>query len=202
MPYFSSGAKLPPTGSPTVPYLQTAFMAVANPSPPSLLPSHFAPLADPVLNTNATMPALVSRLPVLPPLDFSLDNRSTRQTIATPARSTPNATSPIARFSSTDSTSKAFSLLLPILSNSRTHAALVSFLDWPSTLALLNSCKDFRSLFDLFPEIRDMILSRYVPGYAFAVASRDHQRVYNVPISLQDLTLLGTSLLTPYDIHV
>jgi len=71
-------------------------------------------------------------------------------------------------------------------------AAIISYLDWFELHPLFITCKAFR---DLFREssLRDVVLSRYVPGYIHCLRTRDVKYFQDVQISIHDLDLLRTS---------
>lgn len=73
----------------------------------------------------------------------------------------------------------------------RVLSSLVSHLDWPDLLSLLNTCSHCRNIF-LEPSLREVILSRLVPGYADALRLRDPTNYHDLPVSLHDLDLLRT----------
>ncbi|KAF7773353.1 hypothetical protein Agabi119p4_5520 [Agaricus bisporus var. burnettii] len=68
-------------------------------------------------------------------------------------------------------------------------SSLVAHLDWPDLLSLLNTCSHCRNIF-LAPSLREVILSRLVPGYADALRLRDPTNYHDLPVSLHDLDLL------------
>lgn len=77
----------------------------------------------------------------------------------------------------------------------RVLSSLVAHLHWPDLLSLLNTCCHCRNIF-LEPDLRDAILSRFVPTYADALRFRDTTNYHDLPVSLHDLDLLRMSLLS------
>ncbi|KAF9565409.1 hypothetical protein CPC08DRAFT_189092 [Agrocybe pediades] len=75
-------------------------------------------------------------------------------------------------------------------------AALLAYLDWADAYSLFATCKTFREVLKELP-LRDVVLSRYVPGYAYAMKSRDMSRYHDVPVSIHDLDLLVISQRMP-----
>lgn len=73
-------------------------------------------------------------------------------------------------------------------------SALLGALQWPSFHALISTCRTFRRTFTR-PELRDVIFSRFVPGYSFALGSRQVAEL-SVDITIEDLALFGTSSCT------
>ncbi|KAF9048441.1 hypothetical protein BJ165DRAFT_1525897 [Panaeolus papilionaceus] len=82
-------------------------------------------------------------------------------------------------------------------------SALVAHLDWIDCYPLLITCKALRDLFR-HTALRDAVLSRFVPGYAYALRSRGSNQLHNVQLSIRDLDLLLISqrvALHRYPIH-
>ncbi|KDR79002.1 hypothetical protein GALMADRAFT_94242 [Galerina marginata CBS 339.88] len=75
-------------------------------------------------------------------------------------------------------------------------AALLVHLDWPDVYPLFTTCRSTRDLFRSIP-LRDVVLARYVPGYAHALRARDMIHYHDVPVSLHDLDLLLISQRAP-----
>ncbi|KAL0954899.1 hypothetical protein HGRIS_003832 [Hohenbuehelia grisea] len=66
---------------------------------------------------------------------------------------------------------------------------LLLFLPWTDFLPLANTCRDYRYLLRDLPR-KDIVLSRFVAGYAQAIRERDLQRYRDVKVSIHDLDLL------------
>lgn len=80
---------------------------------------------------------------------------------------------------------------------------LLQFIPWTDLYALLSTCADMRRLWDT-RDIRDVILSHFVPGYSYALRYRDLSNYQDMDISLQDLDLLYISQRVPlhqYPVH-
>jgi hypothetical protein len=72
----------------------------------------------------------------------------------------------------------------------RIFASLLAHLSWRACWALLNTCSGCRDFFSC-PELKDVILSRFVPGYSACVRISDPLRLQTVPVALADLNLLS-----------
>ncbi|KAJ7126871.1 hypothetical protein C8R44DRAFT_779777 [Mycena epipterygia] len=93
--------------------------------------------------------------------------------------------------------------LLAAVMHPRIFTSMLAQLSWRACWVLLNSCRDCRNLFS-YPELKDVILSRFVPGYAACLRISDPLRLQNVPVSLVDLNLLmisQTVILHRYPMH-
>lgn len=73
-------------------------------------------------------------------------------------------------------------------------AAFVSHLDWFELHPLFITCKTLRELFRE-SALRDVVLSRYVPGYTHCLRIRDMNHYQDVQVSIHDLDLLRASAL-------
>ncbi|KAJ7170840.1 hypothetical protein C8R43DRAFT_1231566 [Mycena crocata] len=82
--------------------------------------------------------------------------------------------------------------LLAVLKAPHILASLIAHLGWNACRALLSTCRDFRDFFSC-PELKDVILSRFVPGYAVCLRISDPLRLQIVPVTLADLNLLKVS---------
>ena len=81
-------------------------------------------------------------------------------------------------------------LLLQLVQTPRILAQLLCHLDWVTVYTLLCTCKALHDdLFMSMPHL-DVLLSRFVPGYAYGVRQRDFGLYQDVPISLHELDLL------------
>ncbi|KAH9481579.1 hypothetical protein JR316_0006106 [Psilocybe cubensis] len=81
------------------------------------------------------------------------------------------------------------SSLLALLKNPPILAALLAHMDWVDVYSVLSTCKPLRAIFQ-DPALRDVVLSRFVPGYAYAVRVRDMNQYQDVQVSVHDLDLL------------
>ncbi|KAJ6609205.1 hypothetical protein B0H10DRAFT_2065038 [Mycena sp. CBHHK59/15] len=79
--------------------------------------------------------------------------------------------------------------LLSAAKHSRILASLLEQLSWHASWAFLCTCRDARDLF-FKPELKDAILSRFVPGYSVCLRISDPLRLQNVPVALADLNFL------------
>lgn len=82
------------------------------------------------------------------------------------------------------------SVLLAVLHSPRTLAAFVAFVAWPDLHSLLSTCSSLRTALFAHMPTRDVVLSRFVPGFSFCLAHRDMQFFQDVPITVHDLDLL------------
>lgn len=83
------------------------------------------------------------------------------------------------------------------LKRPRVLICLLQYLPWSDLYALISTCADMRRLWDI-RELRDIILSHYVPEYRYALRHRDLFKCRDIDLSLQDLDLLRwCSLLFP-----
>ena len=81
-------------------------------------------------------------------------------------------------------------LLLQLVRTPRILGHLLGHLDWVDVYPLLCTCKALHDdLFVSMPHL-DVLLSRFVPGYAYSVRQRDFGLYQDVPISLHELDLL------------
>ena len=64
---------------------------------------------------------------------------------------------------------------------------LLELLPWSSFHALICTCRDFRRIYSQ-PELRDVVLSRFVPGYKLCLGNRDVAEL-SVDVTLEDLAL-------------
>ncbi|KAJ7285118.1 hypothetical protein C8J57DRAFT_1170361 [Mycena rebaudengoi] len=82
--------------------------------------------------------------------------------------------------------------LAAALLHPRILASLLSQVGWRACWTLVNTCRNFRNFF-ASSELKDVILSRFVPGYAACLRISDPLRLQNVPVTLTDLHLLTIS---------
>lgn len=75
-----------------------------------------------------------------------------------------------------------------MLNNTVILSRLSAVTPWPSFQALISTCKEFRQIFAR-PELRDVILSRFVPGYKLCLGNRDLAEL-SVDITIEDINLL------------
>jgi hypothetical protein len=75
------------------------------------------------------------------------------------------------------------------LKRPRILASLLHFLPWCDFYVLLSTCTGMRHLWDIH-ELRDVIMSHYVPEFRFALRHRVLSNCRDIDISLQDLDLL------------
>ncbi|KAJ6531919.1 hypothetical protein B0H19DRAFT_1005527 [Mycena capillaripes] len=93
--------------------------------------------------------------------------------------------------------------LLTVMRRPRIFASLLAQLSWRACWALLNTCCGWRDFFS-YSELKDVILSRFVPGYFACLRISDPLRLQNVPVTLADLNLLMISQAVPlhcYPMH-
>lgn len=68
-------------------------------------------------------------------------------------------------------------------------ASLIEYLPWVYFYALTCTCRDFRHILRTF-ELKDIVLSQFVPGYKLCLQHRDMQRFRDVPITISHLDSL------------
>ncbi|KAK7033227.1 MIF4G/MA4-domain-containing protein [Favolaschia claudopus] len=158
-----------------------------------------------------TRPLPPHRLPSLG-LDFSAVDLDTEDSPPTPrsARSRKRSTVPSLRPQpSTRPTATRLTPYTrsPMLLNAIRHrqilASLLAHLSWQAYWSLCSTSRDFRDLF-LFADLRNAILSRFVPGYSACLRISDPIRLQHVPVTLDDLNLLAISQSVPlhrYPMH-
>ncbi|KAH7908339.1 hypothetical protein BJ138DRAFT_1157913 [Hygrophoropsis aurantiaca] len=89
------------------------------------------------------------------------------------------------------------------LRNPRILACLLRFTPWTDFYALVSTSADMRRLWNI-RELRDIILSCYVPSYRHALRQRDLHKFQDVDVTLHDLDLLLISQRIPlhqYPMH-
>lgn len=74
----------------------------------------------------------------------------------------------------------------PVLAN------LLDYLPWAYFYTLTCTCREFRHILRN-PDLKDVVLARYVPGYKLCIGSRDMQRFQAVPTTITHLDLLCES---------
>ncbi|KAF8899927.1 hypothetical protein CPB84DRAFT_1779731 [Gymnopilus junonius] len=113
-----------------------------------------------------------------------------RQNTLTSRHPAPSAFSPWAHPTKTSSFLAALHIP-PIL------AAFLAHLDWLDVYPLFCSCKAFRDIFLSSTPLRDVVLARFVPGYAHSLRIRDFNHYQDVHVSLHHLDLLLMSQRVP-----
>jgi hypothetical protein len=85
---------------------------------------------------------------------------------------------------------RAIPSLFASLGTSSILRAILASLEWADVYALLTTC---RTLVDSFQtlSLRDVVLSRFVPGYAQCLRVKDMQFYQDIPITVYDLNRLG-----------
>ena len=68
-------------------------------------------------------------------------------------------------------------------------SALVYSIEWPDFWSFANTCRDCRRLVGS-PDLTDVVLSRFVPGYAQCLRACDLEQLKKVTVTLSDLHLL------------
>ncbi|KAJ7761900.1 hypothetical protein DFH07DRAFT_771219 [Mycena maculata] len=93
--------------------------------------------------------------------------------------------------------------LLALVKHPHILASLLAQLSWRACWDLLSTCRDCRNFFSC-PELKDVILSRFVPGYQACIRISDPLRLQTVPVTLSDLHLLmisQTVIIHRYPMH-
>ncbi|KIJ66975.1 hypothetical protein HYDPIDRAFT_166391 [Hydnomerulius pinastri MD-312] len=89
------------------------------------------------------------------------------------------------------------------LTQPRILARLLQYSTWDDCYALFATCSQIRSLWGV-RELRDIVLSQYVPGYHLALRQRDLSMFEDVDVTFHDLDLLLLSQRVPlhqYPMH-
>ncbi|KAJ7903417.1 hypothetical protein B0H14DRAFT_2427223 [Mycena olivaceomarginata] len=135
-----------------------------------------------------------------PPTPKSVRARTRSAVTATPTRprvpTFPSGTPPT-------TATRASSALLTVMRHRRVFASVLLQLSWRACWALLSTCRDFRDFFS-YSELKDVMLSRFVPGYSACLAVSDPLRLQNVTVTFTDLNLLMISqavILHRYPMH-
>ena len=77
-------------------------------------------------------------------------------------------------------------------------AAVLAHLDWAEAFPLFCTCKALHDIVLTSSPLRDVVLARFVPGYAHSMRARDVGNYQDVQVSLRDLDLLRTSSIHPF----
>ncbi|KAF4571244.1 hypothetical protein EYR36_008573 [Pleurotus pulmonarius] len=99
--------------------------------------------------------------------------------------------------------SRRFAFPTMLRQNPRVLARLLRFMSWTDFLSFAGTCRDLMNLLGPL-ETKDVVLSRFIPGYSDALRGRDLRRFRDVSMSLHDLNLLILSETTPlhqYPMH-
>ncbi|KAI0955888.1 hypothetical protein AcV7_006430 [Taiwanofungus camphoratus] len=94
--------------------------------------------------------------------------------------------------------------LARVVKHPRVLSHLLDLVSWDDFRALSCSCRDFRQIMLRHPRCRDVILSRFVPGYTLAVRMGDLKQYREVKVDFHDLSLLMMSQYVPlhkYPMH-
>ncbi|KIM40513.1 hypothetical protein M413DRAFT_11417 [Hebeloma cylindrosporum] len=136
--------------------------------------------------------------------DFLSSSPSWRtQGLPSTAPSRPHNFAPTTRVLSSFMPRMHHSSLLSTLQIPSILAAFISHLDWVEVHPLFTTCKTFREIFRE-SALRDVVLSRYVPGYRYCLRGRDMNHYQDVQVSIHDLDLLLISQRVPlhrYPMH-
>lgn len=77
-----------------------------------------------------------------------------------------------------------------ILEHPRILSHMLQYLAWEDFHAFASTCRSFRQIV-MHSSYRDMILSRFVPGYRYSLRFRDFHQYREVDIDMHDLALFG-----------
>ncbi|PPQ90809.1 hypothetical protein CVT25_012129 [Psilocybe cyanescens] len=91
---------------------------------------------------------------------------------------------------------KTSSSLVALLKIPPILAVVLAHLDWIDAYPIFATCKSFRDIFQ-DPALRDVVLSRFVPGYIHSMRIRDLNHYQDVQVSVHDLDLLLISQKIP-----
>ncbi|KAF7336720.1 MIF4G/MA4-domain-containing protein [Mycena venus] len=192
--------------NPPVPALESRLWLLLFP----LILLWFSPTLKLILPWSRGRPCLPHRLPSLGPDSVSAadpdDENPTPRTGRSRTRSTATLShSRVQTLSSVGSTTPVPALLtvITVIRHRRVLASLLAQLSWRACWALLSTCRDCRDFF-AYSDLKDVILSRFVPGYSACVRISDPLRLQHVPVTLADLNLLMISqavILHRYPMH-
>ncbi|KAI0342789.1 hypothetical protein BDW22DRAFT_1345274 [Trametopsis cervina] len=82
--------------------------------------------------------------------------------------------------------------LQQMLQNPRILASLLAGMSWSTFYALINTCKAFRRTFAA-PDVRDVILAQFVPGYQSCLGPRGSATPGGMDLALEDLAAFYAS---------
>ncbi|KDQ59338.1 hypothetical protein JAAARDRAFT_128059 [Jaapia argillacea MUCL 33604] len=94
--------------------------------------------------------------------------------------------------------------LLHTLRQPQVLVRLLRYASWEEFHALTCTSREFRLLFFRHPELRDLVLAQFIPGFKYCLRNRDMQRYRDVQIRLEDLELFMISQTVPlhkYPMH-
>ncbi|KAL1753034.1 hypothetical protein FB107DRAFT_264882 [Schizophyllum commune] len=179
---------LPPTG-----YMSASMHAATRDKqlpPPPAEQLHSTPA--PAKITRANSRSFRPKLHTLPSAGIASSS------VPSPASSTPRAR-PMSSFLPR-STSATF---VNAVKQPKILSALVYSIEWPDFWSFANTCRDCRRLVGT-PDLTDVVLSRFVPGYAQCLRACDLEQLKKVTVTLSDLHLLYMSQHMPlhrYPMH-
>ncbi|KAJ7067056.1 hypothetical protein C8F01DRAFT_1051461 [Mycena amicta] len=140
------------------------------------------------------VPALTAAVPHhrLPPLQTQWPVFNTVMPSPQSSRSSPVLPRRRTRTLSSFATVQERSGLVSTIHHPAILAALLDYLGWPACCALLNTCRNSRDFFSC-PELRNVILTRFIPSYTACLRHSDRSRLQDVPVTSADLNFLMIS---------
>ncbi|KAH6913171.1 hypothetical protein BKA70DRAFT_715165 [Coprinopsis sp. MPI-PUGE-AT-0042] len=200
-----------PSSPPTMPFpFYPSFLAQAGPPSPQQSPVSTKPVGSrPLPSIPAGDVLRQSHIPFVgtssirhPLLTPQSERRSSD--LSDSASRVPRQPRLSSRFQSQPATrDRTIPSLFVLLSTSSILHVIVALLDWADVYSLLTSCRRLTDTFQSLP-LRDVVLSRFVPGYAQCLRVRDMQFYQDIPITVFDLNRLLISQRVPlhrYPIH-
>jgi len=167
--------------------------------PLSLYPPAMPLIADGITPTNRQFSSKQRR--PLPAIPEPMTQSSTQHPPSTTAMSMSRPTErvhhnpvPTVRVLSSFMPRVYISSLIATLQIPSILATFISHLDWVELHPLFITCKTLREVFR-DSALRDVVLSRFVPGYSHCLPHRDMNHYQDVQVSMHDLDLLCTSVL-------
>ncbi|KAH8831728.1 hypothetical protein DL96DRAFT_1588814 [Flagelloscypha sp. PMI_526] len=94
-------------------------------------------------------------------------------------------------------------MFMTVVTDTSGLSALLAYLDWDDFLTIANTCRQAWRLFRT-SHLRDVVLSRFVPGYTGVLKHRDLEQFKDVSLSIHDMNLFMRSQSTPlhrYPMH-
>lgn len=147
------------------------------------------------------LPSLSRSKPTTMPSSYKAVKRD-RHSPPPIASGSKSAGSPLNRVASTDSRRFHMSFVAfpkncnaacaRVFTERRFLALLIEYTLWDDLYALASTCRQFRHIMRE-PELKDVILSRFIPGYQYGLQNRDPQRFQDVEASIRELHLLSES---------
>jgi hypothetical protein len=162
-------------------------LSIQVPSSPTSARSHSQTSAVPKIATTPTSSASASTSTTLEPSSLL---RPSSPSPERPRRSPRPAAAHLRPKSSAHSRHPTLGFS-DVFSHAGALSYLLDWISWTDYLVLTKTCRSLRScLFDA-QDVQHVVLSRFVPGFRDAFAAKGEHWSSDVPVSLEDLQLLG-----------